>query len=142
MICKVRPDAIIHAEAYTAVVLAEPKNDSNRVDETCIKIKGQWNYLYRAVDSNFNTIDFMQAANRDIDTAKRFFKKALSSPLNQSPRVITVDNNTAYPLSIQQLMNEKALPKEMHMIRKGQAEYKSTVLSTVELINRLFGLVA
>jgi transposase, IS6 family len=66
-------------------------NDSFRVDETYIKVKGQWKYLHRAVDSSGNTIDFMLSENRDTHAAKRFFKKAMASPHNQSPRVITVD---------------------------------------------------
>lgn len=76
------------------------------------EVKGQWKYLYRAVDSLGNTIDFMLAANRDVDAAKRFFKKALSSSHNQLPRVITVDKNAAYPPAIQQLINENVLSKE------------------------------
>jgi transposase, IS6 family len=87
-------------------------NDSYRVDETYIKVKGKWMYLYRAVDSKGNTIDFMLATNRDVDAAKRFFKKALSSPHNQSPRVITDDKNPAYPPALQLLTNEKVLSKE------------------------------
>ena len=66
-----------------------PTNDSWRVDETYIKVKGEWKYLYKAVDSAGNTIDFMLSAKRNRKAAKRFFKKALSS--NQIPRVITVD---------------------------------------------------
>jgi IS6 family transposase len=89
----------------------KPTNDSFRVDETYIKVKGLWKYLYRAVDSKGNTIDFMLSANRDIHATKRFFKKALSSPHNQSPRVITVDKNPAYPPAIEQLMDEKELSK-------------------------------
>ncbi|GMA65806.1 IS6 family transposase [Alicyclobacillus fastidiosus] len=67
----------------------KPTTDSYRVDETYIRVKGQWKYLYRAVDSNGQTIEFMLSENRDVLAAKRFFKKALSSPHNQSPRVIT-----------------------------------------------------
>jgi IS6 family transposase len=89
----------------------KPTNDSLRVDETYIKVKGQWKYLYRAVDSKGSTVDFMLSANRDIHAAKRFFKKALSSPHNQSPRVITVDKNPTYPPAIEQLMDEKELSK-------------------------------
>jgi IS6 family transposase len=74
----------------------KPTNNSYRVDETYVKVKVQWNYLYRAVDSNGKTIDFMLSANRDTDAAKRFFKKALSSPHNQSPHVIIVDKNATY----------------------------------------------
>jgi IS6 family transposase len=54
-------------------------NDSWRVDETYIKVKGKWKYFYRAVDSNGDTIDFMLSAKRNRKAAKRFFKKALSS---------------------------------------------------------------
>lgn len=50
-------------------------NNSWRVDETYIKVKGQWMYLYRAVDSDGNTIDFFLSKTRDAKAAKRFFKK-------------------------------------------------------------------
>ncbi|MFD5264019.1 IS6 family transposase, partial [Bacillus wiedmannii] len=53
-------------------------NDSWRVDETYIKVKGQWMYLYRAVDSEGNTIDFYLSKSRDKQAAKCFFKKALT----------------------------------------------------------------
>ncbi|EEM13519.1 Transposase [Bacillus pseudomycoides DSM 12442] len=53
-------------------------NDSWRVDETYIKVKGQWMYLYRAVDSKGNTIDFYLSKNRNTQSAKHFFKKALA----------------------------------------------------------------
>ena len=53
-------------------------NDSWRVDETCVKVKKQWKYLYRAVDSQGNTIDFLLTARRDTEAAKRFFIKASS----------------------------------------------------------------
>ena len=77
-----------------------PTNDSWRVDETYIKVKGKWKYFYRAVDSNGNTIDFMLSARRNQKAAKRFFKKALSSNHNRIPRVITVNKNPAYPPAI------------------------------------------
>jgi transposase-like protein len=90
-----------------------PTNDSWRVDETYIKVKGKWKYLYRAVDSDGDTIDFMLSAKRDRKVAKRFFKKALSSNHNQIPRVITVDKNPAYPPAIDELKNEKNLFKNV-----------------------------
>jgi transposase-like protein len=52
-----------------------PTNNSWRVDETYIKVKGKWKYLYRAVDSNGDTIDFMLSAKRNRKAAKRFLKK-------------------------------------------------------------------
>ncbi len=48
-----------------------------RMDETCIKLKGKWVYLYRAADSQGDTIDFLLIAKRDAVAAKAFFKKAI-----------------------------------------------------------------
>src|SRR4051794_17987371 len=64
----------------------KPTNDSWRVDETYIKVKSQWMYLYRAVDSNGNTIEFMLSATRDAVSAKRFFRKALKAKHTMPPR--------------------------------------------------------
>jgi transposase-like protein len=55
-------------------------NDSWRVDETYIKIKKTWTYLYRAVDSQGNTLEFLLSPTRDAEAAKRFFLKALQLP--------------------------------------------------------------
>ncbi|QWU46028.1 MULTISPECIES: IS6 family transposase [Bacillus] len=90
-------------------------NDSWRVDETYIKVKGQWMYLYRAVDSKGNTIDFFLNKTRDQKAAKRFFKKALRSFHVSKPRVITVDKNPAYPIAIEQLKKEKSIPDGMQL---------------------------
>ncbi|MED1478258.1 IS6 family transposase [Bacillus pseudomycoides] len=86
-------------------------NDSWRVDETYIKVKGQWMYVYRAVDSEENTIDFYLSKSRDKQAAKRFFKKALAASHICKPRVITVDKNPAYPVAIQELKEEKHMPE-------------------------------
>ncbi|NEQ53547.1 MAG: IS6 family transposase [Leptolyngbya sp. SIO3F4] len=88
-----------------------PTNYSWRVDETYIKIKGVWKYLYRAVDSEGNTLDFMLSAKRDAKAAKRFLKKVLNAPHTIEPRVITVDKNAAYPPAIDELKQDAALPK-------------------------------
>ncbi|CUB58654.1 Integrase core domain protein [Bacillus subtilis] len=85
-------------------------NDSWRVDETYIKIKGKWMYLYRAVDSEGNTIDFYLSKFRNHKAAKRFFKKALQSFHASKPHVITVDKNPAYPIAIKGLKKEKKMP--------------------------------
>jgi IS6 family transposase len=71
-----------------------------RVDETYIRVKGRWTYLYRAVDSRGQTIDFLLAAKRDAAAAKRFFRKALQQPHTVNPRTITFDKNPAYPRAI------------------------------------------
>ena len=77
--------------------------DSWRVDETYIKIKGVWTYLYRAVDSQGNTLEFLLSPTRDAEAAKRFFSKALVASHTVEPRVITVDKNAAYPKAFQEL---------------------------------------
>ena len=83
--------------------------------ETYIKVKGKWKYLYRAVDSDGDTIDFMLSSKRDRKAAKRSLKKALSSNHNQIPRVITVDKNPAYPIAIHELENEKKLSESVEI---------------------------
>jgi transposase, IS6 family len=89
--------------------LLRPTNDSYCVDETYIKIKGRWYYLYRAVDSAGQTIDFMLSAKRDARAASRFFRKMLIAPQHSSPRVINVDKNQAYPPAIEELKEEGML---------------------------------
>ncbi len=92
-----------------------PTNDSWRVDETYIEVKGKPKYLYRAVDSAGNTIDFLLSAKRDAQAAKRFFSKALKAIHHQTPRVITVDKNAAYPKAIDELKADKDLPKTVKL---------------------------
>jgi IS6 family transposase len=86
-------------------------NDSYRVDETYIKIKKEWYYLYRAVDSTGATLDFMLSATRDADAAKRFFRQVLQASHTCTPRVITVDKHAAYPLAFEALQHDGTLPK-------------------------------
>jgi transposase, IS6 family len=73
----------------------KPTNDSWRVDETYIKVKGQWLYQYRAVDSEGQTVEFWFSAKRDAAAAQTFFEKALGAPQTVAPRVINVDKNAA-----------------------------------------------
>jgi transposase-like protein len=65
-----------------------------RVDETYVKIKGCWTYLYRAVDSNGQTVDFLLRAKRDVAAAKAFFRRAFESR-RSLPRAITLDGYQA-----------------------------------------------
>ena len=58
----------------------KPTNKSWRVDETYVKVKGRWCYLYRAIDSVGATIDFLLSASRDADAAKRFFSQGFECP--------------------------------------------------------------
>jgi transposase, IS6 family len=110
------------------------------VDETYIKIKKAWFYLYRAVDSEGNTLEFLLSPTRDAQAAKRFFLKALHSPAGSvpqphpieervahslaaadsnttkpAPRVINADKNAAYPKAIAELKATGSLPKQVEL---------------------------
>ena len=71
-------------------------NKSWRVDETYIRIKGRWCYLYRAIDSAGPTIDFSLSALRDADAAKRLFRQALKDLSHPQPPVINADPAAIY----------------------------------------------
>lgn len=90
-------------------------NDSWRVDETYIKVKGKWKYLYRAVDSNDETLDFMFSAKRDRQAAKIFLMKVLKARHNKQPRVINVDQNPAYPPAIEELKKSGLLSTDCEL---------------------------
>ena len=75
----------------------KPTNDSWRVDGTYIRVKGEWRYLYRAVDSTGATLDFLLSAKQDAAAAKRFLAKALGRASHPTPRVINTDKHAAYP---------------------------------------------
>ncbi len=75
-------------------------NDSWRLDETYLKIKGINHYLYRAVDSDGKTIDFWLSEHRDKSSARKFLQKAMKAEHNQMPRVITTDRYPATEVAI------------------------------------------
>ena len=73
-----------------------------RVDETYVRIGGTWTYLYRAIDSRGDTIDFMVSPRRDLVAAKQFLRMALYRS-GVRPRVINVDGHPAYAHAIADL---------------------------------------
>ena len=81
----------------------KPTNDSWRVDETYIRVKGKWVYLYRAVDSTGATIDFLLSAKRGVTAAERLLAKALGGANHPALRVINTDEHAAYPPAIAEL---------------------------------------
>jgi transposase-like protein len=84
-------------------------NDSYRLDETCIKIKSHWYDLYRAVDSTGASLAFMLSATRDAGAAERVFRQVLQVSHTLTPRVMTVDQNAAYPPACEALQHESML---------------------------------
>jgi transposase-like protein len=115
----------------------KPTNDSWRVDETYIKIKGVWKYLYREVDSEGNTLDFMLSVKRDGKAAARFLRKVLKGQHTQVPRVITVDKNAAYPMAIDALKADETISQEIEL---QQVKYLNNVVEqdhrTIKRITR------
>ena len=78
-----------------------PVGISWRMDETFIKVAGQWKYLYRAVDRTGATIDFVLRAHRDLAAARRFFERAIE--LHGVPKTITIDKSGANTAAIEGL---------------------------------------
>ena len=89
----------------------KPTNKSWRVDETYVRVKGRWFYLYRALDSAGATIDFFLSAFRSADAAKALFAKALADPSHPQPRVINTDKAKCYPPAIDESKEEGVLRK-------------------------------
>ena len=78
-------------------------NRSWRVDETYVRVGGEWTYLYRAIDSAGNTIDFLLSPYRDAVAAKGFLRLAIGQAGRIQPRVINVDGHSAYPCAVDEL---------------------------------------
>jgi transposase-like protein len=100
-------------------------NGSWRVDETYIKVKGRWTYLYRAVNKSGQTIDFLLSSQRDAAAAKRFFRKALAQPHTVHPRTITLDKNPSYPKAVAEMKNDADLWRRS---RLRQVKYLNNIL--------------
>lgn len=87
-------------------------NDSWKLDETYVKIKGKWQYLYRAIDKDGQTLDWMLSRYRNKKSAKRFFKKTLENQHVVCPRVINVDKSPTFPPALSELQNEGVMPSD------------------------------
>jgi IS6 family transposase len=97
----------------------KPTNKSYRIDETYLRIKGKDRYLYRAVDSTGQTIEFLLTARRDAAAAKRFLLKTIEASGNAMPRVMNVDKNPAYPAAVEELKAEGILPSRVRLRQCG-----------------------
>jgi putative transposase len=92
-----------------------PVSKSWRMDETYIKIKGQWIYLYRAVDKEAQTVDFLLTAHRNKQAALRFFRKAIRQ--QGLPDKVTIDKSGANTAAIKTLQEESDHKIEIHQSR-------------------------
>ena len=90
---------------------ARPAGPSWRVDETYVKIRGRWVYLYRAVDRDGKTVDFRLSTRRDVAAAKAFFRKAIKSQ-GSTPRTITLDGYAASHRAVRDMKVDGQLPAD------------------------------
>ena len=85
-----------------------------QVDETYIKVKGKWVYLYRAIDKEGNTVDFYLSTRRNAKAAYRFLSKALRGLKDwQKPSTINTDKAPSYGVAIKKLKNEGKCPEDL-----------------------------
>jgi transposase-like protein len=82
-----------------------------RMDETSVKIRGQWVYLYRAVDRDGNTVDFRLSPKRDVAAAKAFLRKALKTQ-GRVPMSITLDGYAASHRAVREMPVEDVIWKD------------------------------
>lgn len=90
---------------------ARPVGTSWRVDETYIRVRGRWTYLYRAVDRQGLTVDFWLSEHRDIAAAKRFFTRAIQR--HGAPERVTLDGYPATHAAVAELKEGGVLPSGM-----------------------------
>lgn len=96
-----------------------PHCGSVRIDETYIKVRGEWRYLYRAIDKHGEAVDFLLTAKRDLDAAKRFFRKMLQAEPLLAPDHIGTDGAGPYPPAIAESRKSGLLPRTpVHYVTK------------------------
>lgn len=111
--------------AENAKTYLRKTNNSWRMDETYLKIKGNNVYLYRAIDSSGNTIDFLVSEKRDKITAKKFLIKALKNSNIGSPKIITTDKYKPTISAIEELKNEHLFDKNLW---NRKSKYKNNLI--------------
>ncbi len=92
-----------------------------RMDETYIKVSGEWKYLYRAVDSAGKTVDFLLTAKRDKAAARQFFDKAIRA--HGMPEAVTMDKSGANKAAIDEINASRETPVTVR-----QAKYLNNIV--------------
>ena len=115
---------VIHYSPQLEAAFRRKKKRSGnrwRIDESYIKVKGQWKYYYRAVDKQGNTLDFLLSATRDTRAALRFLRKALKE--NGKPSLVNIDQSGANHAGLKQLNRDNKT-----RIKIRQCKYLNNIL--------------
>ena len=88
----------------------QPRIPVWRVDETYIRVAGEWTYLYRAVDGRGATVEFYLSRTRDVESAKLFLRKAMADQRLLPPALMVTDGNPTYPIAVREMQREEKLP--------------------------------
>lgn len=116
-------EAVRDWEARFALLLADQLRRKRRgqastcwhVDETYIKVHGNWCYLYRAIDCDGNLVDSLLSEKRNMDAAQRFFKQALET-VGHAPERVTTDRHGSYPRAIREILGGDVLHQYNHSL--------------------------
>lgn len=105
------------------------KRYSNRwhIDETYIRVKGEWKYLYRAIDEQGNTLDFYLSKRRNTKATKLFLQKLIKQNKSCSPSVINIDKNPTYNQAINELKQQGLLSEKVKHL---QVKYRNNHLES------------
>jgi transposase-like protein len=90
-----------------------PRSGSWQVDETYVRVRGKWKYLFRAVDKHGRLIAFRLSDRRNTNAAYRFLRKAIKAMSQYLPSSITTDKLASYPKAILRLQNEGLLSNDV-----------------------------
>ena len=117
---------VLTADRCPGAIAQATHGPFRRVDETYIKVRGQWTYLYRAVDRDGQTLDFMLAERRNLGAARRFFKKAIAA--NGVPDKIVIDKSGANLAGAQAVNTILKITGHSKMIEILQVKYLNNIL--------------
>jgi transposase-like protein len=94
----------------------QPRIPVWRVDETYVRVAGEWTYLYRAVDGRGATVEFYLSRTRDVEAAKVFLRKAMTGEGVMAPLVVVADGNPTYPIAVREMQREEKLPRSCKLL--------------------------
>lgn len=95
------------------------------MDETYLKVKGKWCYLYRAIDTDGNLVDSRPREKRDMDAAQRFFERVLAV-VGSTPKQVTTDEHRSYPRAIRETLgNEVAHRTNAYLNNRLEQDHRS-----------------